>query len=154
MSNLLLVPANKSHTKDLAYITEKSLAIPWSKTSFEEELENKFARYVVAIYDGKVVGFGGLWAIFDEGHITNIAILPEYRGIGIGNVILSELIALCKKEDIIALTLEVRRSNIVAQKLYEKFGFKVEGIRKEYYLNNKEDAFLMWNRCLSDGYLL
>lgn len=150
MNDVKVILASKSYIYDMVRISEESLSVPWSTQSFEEEFENKFSRYVVALCDDKVVGFGGMWIIVGEGNITNIAVSPEYRGKGIGSAIVKELLKLCHMEDGTAITLEVRRSNIIAQNLYKKFGFEVEGIRKGYYTNNKEDALLMWNRSLED----
>lgn len=78
------------------------------------------------------------------GRITNIAVHPEFRGMGIGNKILEELIKLCEKRNIPSMTLEVRISNTIAQNLYKKFGFKEAGVRKKYYGDNDEDALIMW----------
>ncbi len=131
---------------DEVMVVEKlSFSIPWSKQAFIEEVtNNKFARYIIAKVDGKTVGYAGLWKVFDEGHITNVAVHPEYRRSGVGYTLVRGLIELSIKENIVKLTLEVRRSNIAAQNLYTKFGFRSEGFRKEYYADNKEDAIIMW----------
>jgi ribosomal-protein-alanine N-acetyltransferase len=91
-----------------------------------------------------VVGYGGLWISVDEGHITTIAVAPEYRGRGIGELVLNGQIdqALALKADM--LTLEVRVSNVVAQQLYLKYGFHPSGTRPRYYTDNGEDALIMW----------
>ena len=121
----------------------------WSRDSLEKEmLENKFARYLVAIADNMIVGYGGMWIIIDEAHITNIAVHPEYRSIGIGTTLLVGLLEACKKEAVTGMTLEVRRSNLIAQSLYKKLGFAEEGFRKAYYADNKEDAIIMWKHDL------
>ncbi|MGL5346704.1 MAG: ribosomal protein S18-alanine N-acetyltransferase [Peptostreptococcaceae bacterium] len=117
----------------------------WSKDSFTKELKNDVARYLVAKIDNKVVGYVGIWFVVDEGHITNVAVHSDYRGLKIGDKLIKELVDLCKKNNIVSMTLEVRVSNIVAQNLYKKYGFKLAGIRKEYYSDNKEDAMIMWN---------
>ena len=93
----------------------------------------------------KVVGYVGIWFVMDEGHITNVAVHSDYRGKKIGDKLVQDLVELCKENNIVSMTLEVRVSNIVAQNLYKKYGFKLAGIRKEYYSNNKEDAMIMWN---------
>jgi ribosomal-protein-alanine N-acetyltransferase len=91
-----------------------------------------------------VVGYGGLWLNVDEGHVTTIAVAPEYRGRGIGELVLNGLIdqALALNTDM--LTLEVRVSNVVAQQLYLKYGFRPSGTRPRYYTDNGEDALIMW----------
>ena len=118
----------------------------WSKNSFLDELKNPNARYLVAETDGKIVGYIGIWLIIDEGHITNVAVHKDYRGRKIGNELMKKMTELCKGNYIKAMTLEVRKSNDVAQNLYKKYGFKLAGIRKEYYSDNKEDAMIMWNQ--------
>lgn len=131
---------------DGVYEVEKnSFENHWSKKSLEDDLKNEVSIYLVAkIYD-KVVGYMGAWKIIDEAHITNIAVLKECRGKKIGEALLKEMINTCKDNKINSMTLEVRVSNLVAQNLYKKFGFKFSGIRKEYYSDNKEDAIIMWN---------
>ncbi|RDY23254.1 ribosomal-protein-alanine N-acetyltransferase [Romboutsia maritimum] len=118
----------------------------WSRESFKKELTNDKARYLVAKIDEKIVGYVGIWLILDEGHITNVAVHSDYRGKKIGDKLIKELVVLCKQNNINSMTLEVRVSNIVAQNLYKKYGFKIAGIRKEYYSDNKEDAIIMWNQ--------
>lgn len=131
--------------EDIFKIEKQSFSTPWSRDAFLIELnENKLARYIVAEIDKKVVGYGGIWFILNEGHITNIAVLRDYRGKGVGNRIIEGLIWNCIKEDIESMTLEVRKSNMVAQNLYRKYGFIDSGIRPGYYLDNKEDAIIMW----------
>lgn len=136
----------EKYIDQILYIENVSFSDPWSRDSMEKELSNNFARYVVVKKQDLVVGYGGMWLILDEGHITNIAVHPDYRGIGIGNEIVKALIRICIAENINALTLEVRKSNLAAIKLYSKFGFVAEGIRKAYYADNHEDAIIMWKR--------
>lgn len=117
----------------------------WSKDAFKKELNNDVARYLVAKIGKKVVGYVGIWFVMDEGHITNVAVHSDYRGKKIGDELVKELVGLCRQNSIVSMTLEVRVSNTVAQNLYKKYGFKLAGIRKEYYSDNKEDAMIMWN---------
>lgn len=145
MSNIEILSLKLEHIDSVLKIDALSFPTPWSRESFEREVElNKFARYVVAKKDGIIIGYAGMWLILDEGHITNIAVHPEYRGIGSGNLLLEALIEICRIESITSLTLEVRKSNLIAQSLYKKYGFLEQGIRKEYYGDNKEDAVIMW----------
>ena len=146
MNNLVVCPFEKKYIDSILYIEELSFKDPWSRDSMEKELNNNFARYVVVTYNNEVIGYGGMWLILDEGHITNIAVAPKYRCIGAGKLILKSLIDICKKEKVNSLTLEVRISNTIAQNLYSKFGFISEGIRKNYYADNHEDALIMWKR--------
>ncbi|MGL5714106.1 MAG: ribosomal protein S18-alanine N-acetyltransferase [Paraclostridium sp.] len=118
----------------------------WSKSEFEKEMKNDVARYLVAKIDKKIVGYVGIWFVAGEGHITNVAVHNDYRGKKIGDVLIKYLVKMCEENNIFAMTLEVRVSNIVAQNLYKKYGFKLAGIRKEYYSDNKEDAMIMWSQ--------
>jgi ribosomal-protein-alanine N-acetyltransferase len=148
MSDLEVCPFKKEYIDEILSIEELSFHDPWSKDSMEKELQNSFARYLVVKSSGKVIGYGGMWLILDEGHITNVAVHPDFRGIGAGNLLLKSLIEIGEIESIIALTLEVRSSNNVAQNLYYKYGFLLEGIRKGYYADNNEDALILWKRDL------
>ena len=91
-----------------------------------------------------VVGYGGIWVTVDEGHITTIATAPEYRGQGVGELVLNGLIDAGRELRVNMLTLEVRVSNVIAQNLYLKYGFEAKGTRKRYYTDNNEDALIMW----------
>lgn len=142
---LEILPMTKEHIEAVVYIEENCFAIPWTKADFEREItQNQFAIYRVAVLDGKIVGYAGMWHVVTEGHITNVAVLQEYRGKGIGNALIEEMIAIAEHKEMIGMTLEVRISNIIAQKLYTKYGFRPEGFRKNYYQDTKEDAIIMW----------
>jgi len=127
-----------------------SFTTPWSKESLLREItENEHAVYVVAMLfeafrDPMVVGYAGMWHVADEGHITNLAVKPRYREKGVASTILANLSEFAAKRGISAITLEVRVGNITAQKLYAKHGFAVEGLRKGYYADTGEDAYIMW----------
>lgn len=126
-------------------IEEGTFTTPWSRESFEMELNrNILAKYIIAEIEGYIIGYGGIWLIIDEGHITNIAVDEKYRGLGAGNLLLEGLVKLCMDRNIRAMTLEVRKSNEVAKSLYKKHGFTEYGIRPKYYGDNNEDAIIMW----------
>jgi ribosomal-protein-alanine N-acetyltransferase len=127
-------------------IEKTAFPIPWSIESFKEELNNMLATYLVAKIDDTVVGYIGMWFVLDECHITNIAVHKDYRNLGIASKLVKELLNECKKHESTYITLEVRAGNIPAIKLYEKFGFKKEALRKNYYRNldnSREDAIIM-----------
>ncbi len=125
-------------------IEEATFARPWSRESFRQELErNVAARYLVAETEGKVVGYAGAWVILDESHITNIAVLEDFRGRGIGKQLTEALLQYLSNLGACYATLEVRVSNERAQNLYKSLGFVSVGKRKRYYEDNGEDAFLM-----------
>jgi ribosomal-protein-alanine N-acetyltransferase len=124
-------------------INRLSFSNPWSRESFERELtSNKIARYFVAVYNEKIVGFVGLWIIFQEAQITTIAVHPNYRGKKIGYRLLDFVIEYCLKNQVRNIILEVRVSNTIAQNLYYKKGFQKIGVRKWYYKDG-EDALVM-----------
>lgn len=117
---------------------------PWSQDSFREEMEqNRCARYLVAERDGRIVAYAGAWMIMEEGHITNVAVAASERGKGLGKAITAALMQYAANLGVQYMTLEVRKSNGVAQGLYEGLGFAALGVRKRYYENNGEDALLM-----------
>ncbi|MBE5795519.1 MAG: ribosomal-protein-alanine N-acetyltransferase [Clostridiales bacterium] len=117
---------------------------PWSEQSFIDEMtKNVCARYMVAEENGQILAFAGAWMILDEGHITNIAVAKEHRGRGIGKAVTEALKQYAANLGVQYMTLEVRRSNLVAQSMYKKLGFIELGYRKRYYEDNGEDALLM-----------
>ena len=114
----------------------------WNFNTLKNELLNPNSKYIVAKSNNKIIGFTGLWKSVDDVHITNIVTAKKYRNKNIGNLMLSKLIEMARNEKgITSITLEVNLNNIPAQKLYEKFDFKVVGIRKKYY-NNIDDAII------------
>ncbi|GMA50380.1 ribosomal-protein-alanine acetyltransferase [Alicyclobacillus contaminans] len=126
-------------------VERKSFTAPWSRQAFLAELaDNQLARYIVATKDDRVIGYAGIWLIVDEGHVTNIAVHPDFRGRRLGEMLLRALMAECMQRGIRRMTLEVRVSNTVAQNLYRKLGFVGVGERKGYYTDNNEDALIMW----------
>ncbi|AEF16719.1 MULTISPECIES: ribosomal protein S18-alanine N-acetyltransferase [Thermoanaerobacterium] len=138
-------PMVKSDIDKVMEIEYLSFSVPWSFESFVMEVtKNSCAHYIVAEVDGQIAGYGGFWVVVDEGHITNIAVHPDFRGQGVGSAIVEGLIELAKNKGITSMTLEVRESNLVAQSLYKKYGFKPVGKRRGYYQDNNEDAVIMW----------
>lgn len=126
-------------------VEQNSFPTPWSREVFINELtQNRYANYFLILKNNKVIGYCGMWIIVDEAHVTNIAILPAYRGTGLGETLMLKVIEVARAIGAMSMTLEVRISNVVAQNMYRKFGFKIGGIRKRYYSDNKEDAYVMW----------
>ena len=125
-------------------IEAATFAIPWSLQSFEEEMtRNACARYLVAqTPTGDIIGFAGVWVVIDEGHITNIAVRKDYRGQGIGRLLTAGLMQYAANMGVQYMTLEVRKTNLIAQALYRKLHFIQLGVRKRYYEDNGEDALL------------
>jgi len=145
MNIVTVRPMMKSDVQEVLTIEELCFPIPWSKKAFLIELEsNKCAAYFVAEIGDSLVGYGGMWLMIDEAHVTNIAVHPDFRKQGVGISILTAMIEKAKMQNSLRMTLEVRKSNFPAIKLYTRFGFKTEGIRKGYYSDNNEDALILW----------
>jgi len=140
-----IVKMELRHLDAVCALEEACFAIPWSRESIKKEIEgNNMAVYFVAEMEGCAIGYGGMWHIVNEGHITNLCVAEEYRKQGVGDMLLRRLIEEAHVLEMIGLTLEVRVSNGAAQRLYTRNGFKPEGIRKNYYTETKEDAVVMW----------
>lgn len=97
-----------------------------------------------------ILGFGGMWIMLDEAHITTVGVVPEQRGRSLGEYLFVALIEEAQRRRARWVTLEVRVSNTVAQALYEKYGFTQQGVRKRYYSDNGEDAYIMWSPPLEE----
>jgi [ribosomal protein S18]-alanine N-acetyltransferase len=130
---------------DVLKIEHASFTIPWSRESFYNELvHNNYSNYIIMEWNGQVIGYCGMWLVIDEAHITNVAVLPEFRGKKLGEALMRKAMETAKELGAKTMTLEVRVSNHVAQSLYRKLGFLNGGIRKQYYTDNQEDALVMW----------
>lgn len=127
----------------VAAVEAATFPTPWSRDAFVSEMKNVAARYLVAERDGAVIGYAGAWIILDESHITNIAVLQAERGKGIGRALTAGLMQYLANLGAAYATLEVRKSNEVAQNLYKSLGFIKLGVRKRYYEDNDEDALIM-----------
>lgn len=131
-------------------IEGKSFPTPWSYDAFYKEITvNALAVYIVALKDTKIIGYGGMWILFNEAHITNIAVSPDYRKRGIGRMIMIALMVKAINEKCNLMTLEVRTNNFPAISLYKELGFGEAGIRKGYYTDTGDDALIMWNHNLT-----
>ncbi|MBQ1875524.1 MAG: ribosomal protein S18-alanine N-acetyltransferase [Selenomonas sp.] len=128
----------------VAAVEAACFPVPWSRESFWREASNEHTCYRLAVADEQVVGFAGCWVTCDEAQITNIALLPDWRGQGLGTRLMADLMAAAKARGCTAMTLEVRPSNTAALALYHHYGFKEAGRRKGYYTDNGEDAIIMW----------
>lgn len=145
LKELVIRPAEPKDVDDIAEMETICFAHPWSRDSIMQEItSNEMAHYIVAVMDGRVIGYVGAWQILDEGHITNVAVRPEYRGNHIGSTLIGVMIELGNRIGMVRFTLEVRSSNEPAKALYRNFGFKEAGLRKGYYEDNGEDAVIMW----------
>jgi ribosomal-protein-alanine N-acetyltransferase len=132
----------------IARIEKMVFPAPWSEAAFRSELnDNAMAMYLVLADEGRpdeVLAYGGLWKIFDEGHITNIAVTPGAQGKKLGKMLLHAMIQWAWANDLSHMTLEVRIDNDVAINLYKKAGFIDAGTRPGYYDDGATDAMVMW----------
>lgn len=146
--NKVMITIRKMENKDIDQvlkIEQESFATPWTRDAFVNEInENPYAHYFVVEDEQQVFGYCGLWLVIDDANITNIAILPKYRGYKLGDLLFKYVLEYAKQNSAIRLSLEVRVSNVVAQRLYRKYGLVPGGIRKNYYVDNQEDALVMW----------
>ena len=130
--------------KEIFAIEMECFSVPWSLDSIETELVNEDKKLYYVIEDANgVVGYAGAWLVYDEGQITNIAIRPSARRQGFGAKLTSALIEECFKRGMHEIFLEVRISNLSALSLYRQLWFTVKGMRKNYYSEPKEDAYIM-----------
>lgn len=143
MTQYTIRQMNREDASSLASLDKLCFSVPWSEKSFCEEAENEKAVYYVAEDNGEIIGYIGFWNIIDEGHITNIAVHPDYRRRKIASALLEMAARTAIKNKLVLLTLEVRNSNTAAQGLYKSFGFSEVGKRRGYYREPVEDAVIM-----------
>lgn len=132
----------------VARVEAACMPVPWSRQSFWEEASHSDAYYLIARdvdRDNLIVAYAGCWVLVNEGHITNVAVDPDYQGQGLGRRLMNELTSRVKALGVDSMTLEVRPSNTVAINLYTSLGFRSVGQRPKYYTNPVEAAEIMWN---------
>ncbi len=140
-----IAPMRRRHLRGVLRIEQQVYPRPWSLGLFMSELGYRGSRvYCVARVGTTVVGYGGLMLVADDGHITTLAVDPAWHRHQLGTRLLHTLATAAAERGAKNLTLEVRASNEGAQALYRAFGFAPAGIRKGYYVENNEDAFIMW----------
>lgn len=140
---LEFVSLTRDNARDLAMLDRECFSVPWSEKMFLDDVCNKNAFYVLVKHSNKLVAYGGMYKVYDEAQITNIAVIEEYRRKSIAKRILERIVDEAKKSSLLKISLEVRQSNLNAISLYENKGFKKIGCRKNYYHNPTESAILM-----------
>lgn len=131
------------HISQVAQLEKICFSDPWSENSIASELNNALSFWLVAVEEDTVAGYIGSQTVMGETDMMNVAVHPDYRRRGIGEQLVNCLVEELKKRQSRSLTLEVRASNLPAQKLYEKLGFSEVGRRPRYYRNPKEDALIL-----------
>ena len=132
----------------VAEIERQIFSIPWSEKAFRDSMESDNTIYIVAKENDNVAGYAGMYLSFEEGNITNVAVNPLSRRKGSGEKIVRDILNRAYEKGVRDVFLEVRETNSVAIALYEKIGFKEEGIRKNFYDKPRENALIMWKHNL------
>lgn len=145
MADIIIAPMTLENVDEVAAIEAVCFSTPWSSNAFRDAVESDYYDYIAAIdaSDGAVVGYAGMQVVLDEAEITNIAVDAQYRKRGIAAKLLESLETICIRKNVTYLHLEVRESNAAARSLYEKMGFAIDGIRKNFYQKPTENAVLM-----------
>jgi ribosomal-protein-alanine N-acetyltransferase len=133
---------SREHLSEVAAIEEMSFSVPWSAESLELMLTDQ-ASALVALEDGKVIGYVGMMCVLDEGQIINVAVHPDARRRGVGRALMQAAETYAKERGIVFLSLEVRESNIAARSMYSSLGWIEQGIRKGFYSHPIENACVM-----------
>lgn len=148
MANIEFYRMVQEDADGVARVEAACMPVPWSRQSFWEEASHTDAYYLIARdvdRDNLIVAYAGCWVLANEGHITNVAVDPDYQGQGLGRKLMNELTSRVKSLGVDSMTLEVRPSNTVAINLYTSLGFRSVGQRPKYYTNPVEAAEIMWN---------
>lgn len=140
-----IVPMTRDYVDEVTELENLCFTTPWSRKLLDDEMDNDASAYLLALDEEteKVVGFAGLFVIADEGYVTNVAVHPDYRRIGIASSLLEVFLRFAEGNDLALLTLEVRASNYGAIALYGHYGFRSMGRKPNYYADPKEDAIIM-----------
>lgn len=138
-----IFPLTKEYIPFCVDLDKECFSEPWSEGQFLESLENEFSLFLVAEWDGNFAGFISVYIIFEEAQILNIAVSPVFRGKEIGKALILEAEKLAKEKNVKKLTLELRETNFSAKALYDKCGFTIDGMRKNFYSHPIENAILM-----------
>jgi ribosomal-protein-alanine N-acetyltransferase len=143
-------PMRLEDVAEVHRIESASFPTPWPDYAFRQEIQtNRLAHYLVVRAGDETIGYGGMWLMVDEAHVTTFAVLPEWRRRGVGGRLMLALMHLALDVHAHLVTLEVRLSNQAARALYGKFGFRPVGIRPRYYSDNNEDALIMTTQALN-----
>lgn len=144
-AGLTIEPMVDADIKEVLLIEQQSFSTQWPSNAFYQEIhDNKLAHYFVGRVENRVVAYGGIWVILEDSHVTTIAVHPQFRGKKYGEIMLLRLLDEAIARGASWMTLEVRESNAVAQRLYRKYGFTTVSTRKGYYSDNNENALVMW----------
>ena len=138
--------AGEADLDGVLHVEAESFTNPWTRAMYAWELQNRNVCHIYVVRTGEspVAAFCAFWLVFDEIHINNVAVLPQYRSQGMGTALMEHVLTEARRLGARRATLEVRASNHAALRLYERLGFYVAATRKHYYSNPVEDALILW----------
>lgn len=136
-------PMEKQDIGQVAELEREVFSMPWSEQGFADALDGGHGLFFVACEEERIIGYCGMYGILDEGEITNVAVATEYRGTGVARQLMDALMEAGRAKEIHTLILEVRMSNERAIHFYEKCGFSIAGIRRNFYEKPREDGYVM-----------
>lgn len=143
MIDLTLEKMEREHLEAIAELEKVCFSQPWSYKSLEEELDNKTAHFFVALSEGEVAGYIGVYVVYESCFVTNVAVFPKFRRQGIGRALIKMAILTADAMGTDFISLEVRTTNYPARALYKSLGFEEMGRRRDFYRNPTEDALIM-----------
>lgn len=139
-------PMRADDVDRIAELEKLCFRTPWTRNAIAGELKNDAAHYLVCERAGQVIAYAGMWVILDEAHITNVAVDPACRRLGLGRRMMLCMMQTARLYGAMQMTLEVRAQNHAAQALYNALDFEMAGVRRGYYYDTGEDAHILWNR--------
>jgi [ribosomal protein S18]-alanine N-acetyltransferase len=143
---LAIEPMREADVPSVQEIEKEIFSTPWPRNAYYRELASRnTAHYIVLRRDSEIIGYGGMWRVYEEAHVTTIGVRRDQQHGGYGRILFAALVQAAYDLGARWITLEVRTSNENAQRMYEDFGFKVIGRRPGYYTDNGEDAIVMWS---------
>lgn len=137
-------PMTEADIPALVAIEATAFYDAWNESMLRNELDNALTTYIIMESEGRIIGYAGFWLVAGEAQVTRVAVLEELRGQGLGTRLTASMVNKAWELGADAITLEVRESNLAAQKAYLTCGFASEGVRPNYYEDNHENAIIMW----------
>ncbi len=152
--NVLIAPLQSmDEIDDVLAIEQASFTNPWTRAMHEADLARGDVSRVLMARDetGRAIAFCSFWVVLDELHLNNLAVLPDRRRAGVASQLLQAVLVEARRLGAVRATLEVRRSNEGAIRLYSRWGFLLSGVRRGYYTAPEEDALILWREGLPVG---
>lgn len=143
-AEIIVRPMTAADLEPVQRLERSSFHDAWTLETLLDELNSSLATYLVLAEADEVVGYAGYWLIAGEAQVTRVAVAAERRGLGLGKLLAEAMVEAAWQCGASAMTLEVRESNLPAQKAYEAAGFENRGVRPHYYQDNQENAIIMW----------